>query len=184
MVPFQSVINCVPDSGATHYITSDLANLNFHSPYEGSDHLKLWNVSGFPIEHIGFVSFTSRTTTLQLSDVFYVPSITKNLLSMHQFTKDNNWLIEFHPYAFYIKNLVTKQELLRYGMKNGLYDHNFNKSILKSVFRVEYNTSQEWHHRLGHPDFRILKHILSSINESHLDKSVFVNCQIVKSRAL
>ncbi|KAI3933072.1 hypothetical protein MKX01_030108, partial [Papaver californicum] len=35
----------LPDSGATHHMTSNLANLNLHSPYEGSDQFKVGNRS-------------------------------------------------------------------------------------------------------------------------------------------
>ncbi|KAA8542771.1 hypothetical protein F0562_023923 [Nyssa sinensis] len=41
------------DSGATHHMTIDLANLSLHSPYEGSDDVVVSNGAGLNITHIG-----------------------------------------------------------------------------------------------------------------------------------
>jgi hypothetical protein len=41
---------------------------------------------------------------LVLNNVLHVPDATKNLISIHKFTLDNDMLIEFHPFYFLIKD--------------------------------------------------------------------------------
>ncbi|KAA8516120.1 hypothetical protein F0562_019299 [Nyssa sinensis] len=40
------------DLGATHHVTTDLANFSLHSPYEGSDVVVVGNGAGLDITHI------------------------------------------------------------------------------------------------------------------------------------
>uniref|UniRef100_A0A0D3AH30 Retrovirus-related Pol polyprotein from transposon TNT 1-94-like beta-barrel domain-containing protein n=2 Tax=Brassica oleracea var. oleracea TaxID=109376 RepID=A0A0D3AH30_BRAOL len=39
------------DSGASHHMTSDLANLSLHTPYNGGDDVILGDGSGLNISH-------------------------------------------------------------------------------------------------------------------------------------
>ncbi|XP_019056880.1 PREDICTED: uncharacterized protein LOC109116241 [Tarenaya hassleriana] len=41
------------DSGASHHVTTDLANLSLHSPYQGGDEVIIGNGSGLAITHTG-----------------------------------------------------------------------------------------------------------------------------------
>lgn len=43
----------VLDSGATHHLTSDLANLSMHQPYTGGEEVTIADGSGLPISHTG-----------------------------------------------------------------------------------------------------------------------------------
>ncbi|KAL5724761.1 hypothetical protein ACHQM5_007981 [Ranunculus cassubicifolius] len=45
--------NWVPDSGATHHLTSDFNNLQVSSAYEGPDQIRVGNGANLPIEHSG-----------------------------------------------------------------------------------------------------------------------------------
>jgi hypothetical protein len=75
-----------PDSSATHQLTSDFANLNFHvEDYNGPDKVHMSNGTGLSIDHIGDSLFSSPTASFLLHNVLHVPSITKNLLSIHKF---------------------------------------------------------------------------------------------------
>ena len=49
------------------------------------------------ITHIGSSSISTSSKSLYLNDILHVPSITKPLLSVQIFCKDNNCFFEFHP---------------------------------------------------------------------------------------
>jgi histone deacetylase 1/2 len=51
-----------------------------------------------------------------------VPDISKNLLSVSKFAKDNNVIFEFHPYYCYVKSQDSRQILLQGTVgADGLY---------------------------------------------------------------
>lgn len=74
------------DTGATNHITSDLNNLHLRSTYQGSDQVFVGNGESIPIANTS-TSYvhpsTSPNTSLILKDILHVPSISKNLLSVH-----------------------------------------------------------------------------------------------------
>jgi len=63
----------------------------------------------------------SPTRTFTLSNVLHAPHITKPLLSVQKFYRDNNVCFEFHTYVFYVKDLTTKAVLFSYQSNDGLY---------------------------------------------------------------
>ena len=81
------------------------------------------NGVGFYIKHIGQSSFQSQFTSklLSLNHLLHVPSITKNLLSVSKFAKDNAMYFEFFPNFCYVKDQDSKEILMARRVKNGLY---------------------------------------------------------------
>ena len=64
--------------------------------------------------------------TYKLNKLLHVPSISKNLLSVSQFARDNFVFFEFHPHLCLVKSQVINKVLLQgvVGV-NGLYSfHN------------------------------------------------------------
>jgi hypothetical protein len=89
------------DTGTTHHMTNELSNLNLHlKEYTGIDQLQVGNGQGLRIHHSGIANLSSPHHNFHLSSLLHVPEITKNLLSVNKFTKDNNVFIEFHPIFF------------------------------------------------------------------------------------
>jgi hypothetical protein len=88
------------DSAASHNITGDLAKLSVHSEYDGTDEVVIGDGSGLRVSHTGSLAFHSPTHTFHITDTLCVPSIHKNLISVHYFTLRNNVFIEFHPFFF------------------------------------------------------------------------------------
>ena len=86
------------DSGATNHVTADAQNLLTKADYKGKDKLTVGNGSKLTISHIGssVISHCHTRKPLYLNNILHVPNITKNLLSISQFTHDNNVVIEFH----------------------------------------------------------------------------------------
>uniref|UniRef100_A0A1J3J5G1 Retrovirus-related Pol polyprotein from transposon TNT 1-94-like beta-barrel domain-containing protein n=1 Tax=Noccaea caerulescens TaxID=107243 RepID=A0A1J3J5G1_NOCCA len=62
------------DSGATHHITSDLANLALHQPYTGGEEVIVGDGNGLAITQTGSTTLPSSTRSLSLTNVLCVLS--------------------------------------------------------------------------------------------------------------
>lgn len=82
-----------PDSGATHHLTLS------SDAYTGSDRIRVGNGRCLSIHNIGSTILSSPHRSFFLKQLLHVPSICKNLLSVHHFAHDNEVYFEFH-YSF------------------------------------------------------------------------------------
>ncbi|KAH9750824.1 retrovirus-related pol polyprotein from transposon RE1 [Citrus sinensis] len=108
------------DSGATHHITNNMANMHIRDQFTGADQLIIGNGQGLPITHVGDASFlfkssnsTHKHSPIALKDILLVPSITKNLLSISKLTTDNNLSVEFFGNVCFVKDSLRGQVLLQ-----------------------------------------------------------------------
>ncbi|XP_019414992.1 PREDICTED: uncharacterized protein LOC109326700 [Lupinus angustifolius] len=112
-------------SGATNHLTADPGLVQEPAEKFTSDQIYLGNGSSIAISTCGNSKFNSPFNphvSLSLRNLFLVPSITKNLLSVSQFAQDNNCYFEFHPCACFVKSQATDQVLLRGTLTpEGLY---------------------------------------------------------------
>jgi hypothetical protein len=113
--------NWYTDSGATDHITGELDKLTMQEAYTGSDQIHTVNGAGMEISHVGSSIIPTSTRNLILKNVLHVPTVTKNLISVHKFTLDNDMFIEFHPFYFLIKDHKTRKVLLPGPCRGGLY---------------------------------------------------------------
>jgi hypothetical protein len=75
-----------------------------------------------PITHVGQASLLSSIShRLHLRTVLCIPRVTRNLLSVHKFTYDNDVFCEFHPFHLLIKDRVTREVLLGGRVHQDLY---------------------------------------------------------------
>ncbi|KAK2454628.1 putative mitochondrial protein [Trifolium repens] len=181
-----------PDSGASFHVTADARNIQEPSPLSAADQIFMGNGQGLPILSTGSSVFPSPNHTqnqLTLQNLLHVPSITKNLISVSQFAKDNNVFFEFHPNFCLVKSQDNKQILLQGDVgSDGLYSFSnisiapAKSSILSNVHKpsvCSVNTSNSvynpslslhsqhlWHLRLGHPNNQTLKLALKMCNIS------------------
>ena len=77
------------DSGASHHMTSDLANLSLHNLYGGGDGVLLGDGSSLNIFHTGSLYLPSYTRPFFFNSVLCVPSLQKNLISVFQLCSTN-----------------------------------------------------------------------------------------------
>ena len=155
------------DSVASHNITCDLTNLSVHSKYDVTDEVVIGDGSGLHVSHIGSLVFHSPNHAFQLKDTLYVPSIRKNLISIHHFTTQNNVFIEFHPFYFLVKDQITGAILLKGACENGVYPlpDSLAGSSSKIVANVhERTTIDGWHKRLGHPSYKIVTSLVRAFS--------------------
>ena len=86
-----------------------------------------------------------------LNNVLVAPNIIKNLLSVRQFTTDNLVSIEFDPLGISVKDLRSKNVLLRCNSSGPLYTLQLPSSSSGSCALVATPSPTTWHRRLGHP---------------------------------
>jgi len=153
-----------PNSGATHHITNNSSVYSDKQPYDGIDLVKMGNGKGLLISHIGSANFRSSTSNKPLffTDLLHVPAITKNLLNVSKFCRDNNVIFEFHSNNCYVLDQETKHVLLQGYLKDDLYIfpdlHSLSSSSVHSMsFIVEPISVNQWHERFGHCIFNVLK---------------------------
>jgi hypothetical protein len=146
------------------------------------------NGSSLKISHVGHSLIPSSSRPLHLNHILYVPSIHKNLCSIHKLTSDNNAFMELHPHSFYLKDRISKRVLLQGRSRGGMY-HILIRSqspcshVALATTRV---TPEVWHRRLVHPSQAIVSSVLNKLGvkgHSH-DSSVCSACQQAKYHQL
>ena len=85
------------DTGATNHVTGQLNKLNVHENYQGRDQIHNAGGQGMNIAHIGHSVLHTPYSSIQLRNILHVPDASKNLLSAHHLTLDNNTFMEIHP---------------------------------------------------------------------------------------
>lgn len=93
------------DSRVTHHICNDDVMLNDSTSYTGNAPLLMSDGIRARIASMCNFKLDTFTRVLHLTNVLYVPSIRKNLLSVSQFAKDNNVYFEFHLFHYLIKDI-------------------------------------------------------------------------------
>uniref|UniRef100_A0A803NKH8 GAG-pre-integrase domain-containing protein n=1 Tax=Cannabis sativa TaxID=3483 RepID=A0A803NKH8_CANSA len=173
------------DSGATHHMTNDPDQLNSVNDYKGKAKVVVGNGSSLSIHHIGSSSVGTKfpNHSLVLQDILHVPNVTKNLLSISQFTKHNHVILEFDEFSCLIKDNTTKQVHLQGHLSEGLYMLHVPSSTSISIASASVSIKPKalnhtttsnpihdkskavniWHCRLGHPSQPILNKVLSHV---------------------
>uniref|UniRef100_A0A2N9H7S4 Uncharacterized protein n=1 Tax=Fagus sylvatica TaxID=28930 RepID=A0A2N9H7S4_FAGSY len=181
--------NWYADSGATHHLTSDLANLNVRADeYHGQEQIRVGNGNTLPITHIGTTQLLSPSSSFKLNDVLHVPKISQNLLSIQKFTTDTNTFVELHPKFFNVKDQATGKLLLHGPSRSGLYPfpfvinktHRSSKTLgSPSAFVGERVSHLQWHSR---SDTRLPKALLAVAHGSLSEPEPTCYTMAAKSR--
>jgi hypothetical protein len=109
-----------------------------------------------PIYSVGSTRLTNHP--FYLNNVLVSPAIIKNIISVRKFTRDNSCSIEFDPHGFSMKDLATRNILLRSSSSGVLYP--FFGDLQSPEAALSVTTTRElWHRRLGHPSADSLSHI-------------------------
>jgi hypothetical protein len=135
------------DSDATHHFTSDVDSLNLTvDEFKGSDQIRVGNGNGLSIKNIGNTRIFTSSQNFDLFNVLHVPAMSKNLISVHKFTKDTNTFFEFHPHYFLLKDRKSGKILLHSPNKHGLYQFpNSANKLHASVHVGEQVSTSQWH---------------------------------------
>ena len=79
---------------------------------------------------------------MSLNQLLHVPEITKNLLSVSKFARDNNVFFEFHPNFCLVKDQVSKIVVLEGKLKGGLYAFDSSQIQLQKSAPSQVSLSQ------------------------------------------
>jgi len=124
-----------PDSSTTHHLTPDASTLNHKTPYIVSEMVKIGNNTCLSIKNIGFSTYTTPnfSTKFSLTHLLHVPSISKSLLSVSKFARDNHVFFEFH--ADHCLSNIRKQSRLFFTERLRMAYMCFKISFLLINFR-------------------------------------------------
>ena len=92
------------DNGASHRVTTDLNNLNFHAPYDGPGDVVIGDGIGLHIIHLGSTSLSIPSRSFTLQNVLCVSNMKLNLKSISPFLKTNKTSVEFLSSCFHVKD--------------------------------------------------------------------------------
>ncbi|GJS44557.1 ribonuclease H-like domain-containing protein [Tanacetum coccineum] len=146
------------DTGASSHLNSNASNLS-----------TIFNQRLFPSVHVGDGNSIPVTNTehniipflhrpLHLHNVLVTPNIIKNLISVCQFTRDNNCTIEFDAFGFSVKDFLTRHILFRCDSSGDLYPVTKPSTSPTTFLSTSAST---WHQRLGHPGDEVLRSLVS-----------------------
>ena len=138
------------DTGATTHMASDAGILSTSTvpSSHSSSSIIVGNGNLLPVVSTGS---TVLPHNLHLNKVLVSPNLIKNLISVRQFTIDNNCTVEFDPFGCSVKDLPTRNEIVRCNSSGPLYPLQLPASAL-----LASSTSSLWHQRLGHPGHEVL----------------------------
>lgn len=114
--------NWYPDTSSTNHFTNDFHNLTVHSePYNGTNQIYVGDGAGLLVKNIGSATISTENKSFSLHQLLHVPQIKKKLIYVSQFTRDNNFYIEFHSSFFLVKDEAMGIVLLPRKNRDGLY---------------------------------------------------------------
>ncbi|GJS47886.1 ribonuclease H-like domain-containing protein [Tanacetum coccineum] len=142
------------DIGASSYLNS--LNTVFNSclyPF-----ISIGDGHSIPVTNTGHNILPTITRPLHLNNVLITPHIVKNLISVCQFVRENNYTIEFDSFGFSVKDFMTRRVLLRSDSTGDLYPVTAPSLILHAFLVIQHT----WHQRLGHLVIDVLRRLVSN----------------------
>jgi hypothetical protein len=130
--PPTSVQDWVADSGATHHATSSVGNISTLCPLASSNppSIIVGNGSSLPITSVGDSVLPGP---FYLNNILLAPNMVQSLLSVCRFTTDNWCYMEFDPFGLSVKDLTTKNVIVRSNSTGPLYTMCLSGSLTRSL---------------------------------------------------
>lgn len=142
------------DSGCSNHMTGDKMKLQNLSEYKGSRVVVTADNSKLPITHIGKTIVTPRYNSNQvpLQDVYHVPGMKKNLLSVAQLTSSGHYVL-FGPRDVKVyRDLIISEKPTMEGRRlESVYVMSAESAYVDKTRKNE--TADLWHMRLGHVSY-------------------------------
>ncbi|GJU44260.1 ribonuclease H-like domain-containing protein [Tanacetum coccineum] len=147
------------DTGASSHLNFNASNLSTIFDKRLFPSVHVGDGKSIPVTNTGHSIIPSHHRPLHLHNVLVTPNIIKNLISVRQFTRDNNCTIEFDAFGFSVKDYLTRHILLRCDSSGDLYP--VTKPSTSPIAFLSTSAST-WHQRLGHPGDQVLRSLVSS----------------------
>ncbi|GKA45021.1 ribonuclease H-like domain-containing protein, partial [Tanacetum coccineum] len=144
------------DRGASSHLNNSITSLNENFNMCMYPSISVRDGHSIPVTNTGHSILPTPTNSLHLNNGLITPHIVKNLISVYQFVRDNNFTIEFDAFGFSIKDFLTRQVLLRCDSTRDLYP----VTALSPIPHVFLVSQHMWHQRLGHPGREVLHHLV------------------------
>ncbi|GAB2297497.1 hypothetical protein Dimus_038475 [Dionaea muscipula] len=180
------------DTGAPIHIVNSLQGLfGITIPSKNETRVCTANGQKVAVKAIGSVKLQfNNNFVLTLEDVYYIPSISRNLISgsryvsKHGFTfSSNDKTMQFYYFSKYFGNaeVIDGHWLVHCDSLAPSYLHNTEVFTINKNSAVKRKFSQEkssflWHKRLGHISKERLKNLIKQEILPPLDFDDFVNC--------
>ncbi|GJR87775.1 hypothetical protein Tco_0211786 [Tanacetum coccineum] len=145
----------------------------YPSVYVGNGH-------SIPVTHTGHSFLHTSSKPLHLNHILVTPHIIKNLISVRQFTRDNDVFVEFDAYGFSVKDYQTGRLLLRCDSTGDLYPVTQQPSSQTPVVLLSFSFTT-WHRRLGHPGDDVLRRKHAKLPFYNFESSVDSVFEIIHS---
>lgn len=103
------------DSGDLHHLTFNPSFLHYKKSYNGLSRVNVENGQSLHIICVGSFSVNSHSCTsfcMSLNDILLAPCITRSLLFVSKFSKDNRAVFDFYANNYFIKSKVSKVIIL------------------------------------------------------------------------
>ena len=151
------------DFGATDYMTFDSNDFSNATQPRRS---YVTNANGVTYSVIGAGTVT-LSLSFSLSNTLLVSSLSNRLMSVSQVTTDLNCVVVMYSTFCLLQDILTKK-ITGHGTKRGelSYVDDFSSRRANHMYHTLNNKERRvwlWHHRLGHPSFGYLKHLLPSL---------------------
>jgi hypothetical protein len=169
--PSTSVQDWVVDSGATHHTTPSVGNISTPRPLNSSNPSSIIIGNGYSLP-VTSVGDSVLPRPFYLNNILLALDMVQSLLSVRRFTTDNWCSIEFDPFGLPVKDLSTRNVIVRSNSTGPLYMLRLPGSTTTSVGAMAVLAATPhalaavapttWCRRLGHPS----PNALSSLSRS------------------
>ena len=176
-----SLNSWVIDSCANRHMTGSTKNLQNYSSCLKEENVRIADGSLTSVSGTGSIICTPD---IKLSSVLHIPDFPVNLLSVSSITKDLNCKIVFFPDRCVFQDLETGKRIGSGRLHDGLYMFDGTKDSGQAFFGDNKDVNLEilqWHRRLGHPSFFVLKKLYLSLFLRTQQESLFCDaCEYAK----
>jgi hypothetical protein len=110
----------VADSGVMHHTTPLVGNISTPRPLNSSNpsSIIVGNGSSLPVTSVGDSVLPGP---FYLNNILLAPDMVQSLLSVRRFTTDNWCSMEFDPFGLFVKDLSTRNVIVRSNSTGPLY---------------------------------------------------------------
>ncbi|KAL8161569.1 hypothetical protein V2J09_013058 [Rumex salicifolius] len=147
----------IVDSRCSHHMTGDMSKFTKMRKYEGREAVITTDNTMHPVQHVGDLTISPwRGGSKVLEDVYHVPGMKKNLVSVPQITAAGNYIVFGPDNVKVLANASIHGEVLMEGKKvRKLYVLSAGDAYVDKA--RQHETVDLWHARLAHVHYNRLK---------------------------